>query len=52
VEEEQLDCSGPRGSRLNKFDQSTEDEIKIKSSTEKVNSRERASPYKSLSPKE
>lgn len=48
VEEDQLDSSFPRGSRLNKFDQSTDDEIKLKNSTEKANPRERASPYKNL----
>lgn len=49
VEEDQLDSSFPRGSRLNKFDQSTEDEIKLKSSAEKANPNEKTSPYKAMS---
>lgn len=49
VEEDQLDSSFPRGSRLNKFDQSTEDEIKLKTSAEKANPKEKTSPYKAMS---
>lgn len=49
VEEDQLDSSFPRGSRFNKFDQSTEDEIKLKTSAEKVNHKEKTSPYKVMS---
>lgn len=49
VEEDQLDSSFPRGSRLNKFDLSTDDETKLRNSGEKVQVFDKISPYKQMS---
>jgi hypothetical protein len=47
VEEDQLDTSNPNGvSRINKFEQSTLDEIRLKNSGEKFNSKEKTFVYK------
>ena len=48
VDEEALESISSPPSRFNKFDQSTEDEIKLRNSGEKKGSIEKTSPYKHL----